>query len=153
MKFQPSSKNSALDALGILIGDWDTEISLFKADPTARFRGQASFQWLEGGAFVLQHAQIPNSDFPSVTAVIGPDDAAGTYCMLYSDSRGVSRIYQMILSENDLKLRRDFPGFSQRFTATFSENKNILSGSWEASNDGTNWEHDFNIKYTKINKP
>ncbi len=35
-----------------------------------------------------QHFEVPNSDFPRAIAIIGPDDAAKTYCMLYSDSRG-----------------------------------------------------------------
>ena len=152
MEFQSPKLNAALESLGVFIGDWETEISSFRGDPSARYRGQASFEWLERGAFVVQRAQVPNSAFPSSTAVLGPDDTAGTYCMLYFDSRGVSRIYQMSLGEGVWKLWRDFPGFFQRFTAAISEDHNILDGFWEMSSDGTNWEHDFNIKYMKIAK-
>ena len=153
MELQPSMINPGLDALGVFIGDWEIEISSVRDNPSARIHGSASFQWLEGGAFLLQHTQIPGSPFPATTAVIGPDDAAGTFGMLYFDSRGVSRIYQMSLSEGVWKLWRDFPEFSQRFTATFSEDHNILNGSWEMSTDGLSWEHDFDIKFTKIGKP
>ena len=152
MGIQPTMSNSALQSMGVFIGEWEIEISSFRADPSARFLGHASFRWAEGGSFVLMQAQVPSSDFPSSTALMGPDDLAGTYCMLYFDSRGVSRIYQMSLSENAWKLWRDFPDFSQRFTATFNNDHNVLAGSWEASTDGMNWEHDFNIKYTKIEK-
>lgn len=152
MENQASRPNAALEFLGVFLGEWNIEISSFQEDPSAVFHGHALFQWLEGGAFLLERSQVPGTDFPSVTAVIGPDDAAGSYCMLYSDSRGVSRIYQMSLSESTWKLWRDFPGFSQRFIATFNDDRRILTGYWENSTDGSNWERDFNIKYAKVNK-
>ena len=150
---QPPKSNAALESLAIFIGEWETEISSIRDNPTLRVRGRASFRRAEGGAFLLLEAEVPNSDFPTFTALIGPDDSAGTYCMLYFDSRGVSRIYQMSLEENTWKLWRDFPGFAQRFIATISEDHNLLNGAWEISTDGTSWEHDFSIKYTKIDKP
>jgi len=99
---------------------------------------------------LCQHFEVPNSDFPRAIAIIGPDDAAETYCMLYSDSRGVSRIYQMSLGGGIWKMWRDFPGFSQRFTGTFSDANNTINASWEKSSDGSNWEHDFDLTYRKI---
>lgn len=151
MEFQPSLTNPALQSLAVLIGEWEIEISAFEADPSARFHGHTSFRWLEGGAFLQQHAQVPGTDFPSVTAVIGPDDEAGIFCMLYFDSRGVSRIYQMSLEQRRLTLWRDFPGFSQRFVALFNADYSMITGSWEKSTDGSSWEHDFDIRYVKIN--
>ena len=150
MENQPSRSNTALEFLGVFLGKWNIEISSFQEDPSAVYRGNASFQWLEGGAFLSQRSQVPGTDFPRVTAVIGPDDTASAYCMLYADSRGVSRIYQMSLTDGIWKLWRDFPGFSQRFTATFDGSYRILTGAWENSPDGSNWRHDFNIKYTKV---
>jgi hypothetical protein len=84
------------------------------------------------------------------TWIIGPDDAAGTYCVLHYDSRGVSRIYQMSLSDGVWKVWRDFPGFSQRFSGNFSEDGNTITASWEKSVDGSKWEHDFDLTYTKL---
>jgi len=144
--------NPALERLDVFVDEWDIQITAmsFHADKTAVVRGHASFEWTEDGAFLVQHSEIPNSDFPRNTSVIGPDDAAESYCMLYSDSRGVSRIYQMSLSGNDWKLWRDFPGFSQRFIATFSDDHNAINGRWEKSADGSNWELDFNETYTRV---
>src|SRR5574342_850816 len=91
---QPLSKlNPSLERLGVLAGDWDVEVSNipFYHDPSTILHGRASFQWLEDGAFMVEYSEPPSSDFPRSTALIGPDDAAGTYCMLYFDSRGVSR--------------------------------------------------------------
>ena len=82
--------------------------------------------------------------------IIGRDEAAETYCVLYSDARGVSRIYQMSLSNGYWKQWRDALGFSQRFTGIFSADGQNIEGRWESSHDGLNWELDFNLTYQKI---
>ena len=56
----------------------------------------------------------------------------------------------MSLRENTWKLWRDFPGFSQRFTGTFSDDHKIITARWEKSGDGSKWELDFNLTYTKV---
>jgi hypothetical protein len=48
------------------------------------------------------------------------------------------------------KLWRDSPGLSQRFIGTFSDDGNSISGHWEKSADGSNWEHDFDLTYTNV---
>jgi hypothetical protein len=122
----------------------------FDPDPSAVVQGRGSLAWLEGGAFVIQHSEISHSDFPRSTAVIGADDEAGTYRMLYYDSRGVSRIYRMTFSGGIWTLWRDSPGFHQRFHGTFSEDGKVITARWERSSDGSNWEHDFALTYTKV---
>lgn len=82
--------------------------------------------------------------------MIGADDAAETYCMVYFDSRGVSRIYQMTLSGDIWTIWREFPGFSQRFNGMFSDDNNVITARWEKSGDGLNWEHDFDLTYTRV---
>ena len=148
----PFRSNPALDQLAPFIGEWDIEITSmsFHPDPSAVVRGHSSFAWLEGGAFLIQHSEIPNSDFPTSTAVMGPDEEAATYAMLYSDSRGVSRIYRMTFSGGIWTLWRDFPGFSQRFHGMFSEAGRLITARWERSSDGSKWELDFALTYTKV---
>jgi hypothetical protein len=81
--------------------------------------------------------------------VIGGDESTETYCALYFDSRGVSRIYQMSLNDGVWKMWREAPGFRQRFTGTFSDDGGTIRGYWERSADGSHWEHDFDLTYTK----
>jgi hypothetical protein len=69
--------------------------------------------------------------------------------MHYFDPRGVARIFEMSLSDGVWKIWRTSPDFSQRFTGTFSDNSKTITGFWEKSSDGTNWEHDFDMTYTK----
>ena len=143
--------NPALDQLEPFIGEWNIEITnmSFDSDPSAVVRGHSSFGWLEGGAFLIQHSEIAHPDFPRSTAVVGPDEGAETYRMLYYDSRGVSRIYRMSLSGGIWTLWREFAGFSQRYNGVFSENGRIITAYWEKSGDGSNWERDFDLTYTK----
>lgn len=147
------NRNPALERLSSFVGEWDLEISSvrsFQNNPVAVIRGHASFQWLEGGAFLLERSEVSNPDFPRATAMIGPDADAETYCMLYFDSRNVSRIYNMTMTGTTWTLWREFPGFSQRFSGMFSEDNNVITGRWEMSSDGSTWELDFNITYTRV---
>ena len=146
-----NQRNSALERLAIFVGEWNLEITSmsFHTDPSAVEHGRTSFNWLEGGAFLIQHSEISATDFPRSTAVIGPDDEAETYSMLYFDSRGVSRIYRMTFHGGIWTLWRDFPGFSQRFHGMFSEDHNTITARWEKSSDGSHWERDFDLTYTR----
>src|SRR5512140_3174134 len=95
----PSKFNPSLERLGVLAGDWDIEVSRmsFSPDPSAVVHGHSSLAWLEGGTFMIGRSEPPTPDFPGSTMIMAPDDEAGTYCALYYDSHGVSRIYQMSL--------------------------------------------------------
>ncbi len=139
---QTLTPNPALKNLGLFVGKWNVELA-FPAHPSAIVRGQAAFEWLEGGAFVVEQ-------WGDSTWIIGPDDSTETYCTLYHDGRGVSRVYQMSLSDGLWKMWREAPGFSQRFTGTFSEDGNTIRATWEKSSDGSHWEHDFDLTYTKV---
>jgi hypothetical protein len=146
-----NQRNPALERLDIFVGEWNLEITSmsFHTDPSAVEHGHTSFDWLEAGAFLIQHSEISATDFPRSMAVIGPDDEAETYSMLYFDSRGVSRIYRMTFHGGIWTLWRDFPGFSQRFHGMFSEDHNTITARWEKSNDGSHWEQDFDVTYTR----
>jgi hypothetical protein len=39
--------------------------------------------------------------------------------------------------------------FRQRFTGTFSEDGNIISGAWEKSLNGSDWAHDLALTYRR----
>ncbi len=69
--------------------------------------------------------------------------------MLYSDQRGVARIYQMSLQGGIWKMWRESPGFSQRLTGSFSDDGNTITVHGELSRDGANWERDLDVTYTR----
>jgi hypothetical protein len=89
------------------------------------------------------------------TAVIGVDDGTGEFTQLYADARGTRRVYAMSLRDGVWTLRRDEPGFRQRYTGTLSADGDTITGYWEMSRDtgpdrdGT-WSKDFDITFTRI---
>jgi hypothetical protein len=44
---------------------------------------------------------------------------------------------------------RDAPGFHQRFSATVSADGDTMDGRWEISNDGVDWNLDFELTYVR----
>ena len=54
------------------------------------------------------------------------------------------------MRDNVWKLWRDSPDFSQRFTGTFSDDGKTITGRWENLSDRSNWEHDFDLMYVKV---
>ena len=61
----------------------------------------------------------------------------------------------MEFSDGVWTLGREFPDFtpldfSQRFTGRFSGDGQRIDGRWETSRDGSDWEHDFDLTYTKV---
>jgi hypothetical protein len=139
----------ALERLGRLVGEWQTVIHMPSISPDP-FYGRTIFEWSELGPFLIERARVEGEGWPVGTSIIGGDDTTNTYVMLESDSRGVFRIYQMSLSDTELKRWRDAPGFAQRFTGTFSADGQTITGAAETSSDGVQWEKDFDLTYTKL---
>lgn len=136
--------NPTLKELEPLIGAWEVEVPQFGGP-----RGAATFEWLEGGAYLRLHATAPDP-VPTSTWIVGRDDASETCTALYYDSRGVSRVYRMTFGGGVWKLWRDAPGFCQRFSGTLGDDGATIRGAWETSADGSSWEHDFDLNYTRV---
>jgi hypothetical protein len=146
-----SIPNPALVGLEILVGEWSIEPSNVSSlpDATEFAKGQVRFDWQDGGAFLASHAENENKDFPDAIMVIGRDDSVQTYSVLYFDSRGVSRIYEMSFEAKTWKMWRNAPGFNQRFTGEFSADNKTITAHWDRSEDGVNWQLDFNLVYRR----
>jgi hypothetical protein len=136
--------NPALAQLEALIGEWEVEVPQFPGQ-----RGRAVFEWLEGGAFLRFHADAPDPA-PSATLIISRDDTSDDYTIFHYDSRGVSRVYQMSFGERVWRIWRQAPGFCQRFLGSLAEDGRSIKATWEKSPDGSSWEHDIDLIYTKV---
>jgi hypothetical protein len=141
-------ENPALRALAPLIGAWRVQL-FFPTDPPGTVSGVATFEWLEGGRFFVMRTGNPDEGSPSSVCVIGRDDAGEDFTSLYFDDRGVSRIYHMSFDGGEWKRWRGAPGFAQRFTGTVSDDGNTITAEWQRSADGVDWEHDFDLVYTR----
>jgi hypothetical protein len=144
-----SATNPALSDLEVLLGRWQVEMR-FPTDPPTRVLTSSTVSWHEDGAFLKMHNGIETPESPWSTSIVSRDETTQTYCMLYYDWRGTSRIYQMSLEHGQWKQWRQAPGFSQRFIGTFSEDGRTITARWELSSDGEQWERDFDLTYTRV---
>lgn len=142
---------SSLQAFNRLVGEWDM-VGTHPGFPSP-VHGHSAFQWRMEGNLLEWHFDWESSGPPSALIVIGHDDMVETACMLYSDERGVARIYQMSMENGIWKMWRDSPGFSQRMTGRFSGDGNTITVRGELSRDGSKWEPDLDITYTRIDAP
>lgn len=146
-----SQHNPALADLEFLSGEWDMELSnapfLPRHDDVAH--GHVSFEWVEDGALLVMRQSEQSGQPPSARWAIGRDESGPGYTVLYSDSRGVSRVYEMGFSDGLWQLWRNTPEFSQRFEGRVSSDGNTITSHWEKSFDGDTWEHDFDITYAR----
>jgi hypothetical protein len=150
----PGERPASLDRLNVLVGQWQVEAT-FKAgffgpgSPAQTSRGRTTFQWLDGRYFLTQRFVNEHPAFPSGIAIIGPGGERDMLAQHYYDSRGVNRVYRMSLDSREWKLWREAPGFWQRCTGVISEDGTTITGAWEASADGREWKHDFDLAYIR----
>lgn len=140
--------NPALLPLSGLVGEWET-IGTHPYLPDMILHGHTSFNWIEGGAFLIMHSEIDEPEIPSGIAIFGSDDSTGEYFMLYFDERKVSRKYDVSFQGKNIKWSRNSSDFSQRMTLTFADNNTIISKG-EMSKDGKIWENDLELTYNRV---
>jgi hypothetical protein len=149
---RPSTELAPLEPL---VGEWSVE-AIAPWAPPSDLRGRTVFEWMTGGNFLVQRWEVPVPEAPDGLAVIGPDpENSGGYLQHYFDSRGVARVYAMTFDNGVWTLSRtaaDFSplDFSQRFTGTFGDDGRTICGGWELAHDGSTWEHDFDLVYTRV---
>src|SRR3954453_8195292 len=132
-------RNGALEPLAPLIGQWRTT-GTHPLIPGTTFHGRTSFEWHEGGAFVLMRSETAEPEIPSAVVVVGSDDAAGTFTMIYFDERGISRRYAVEVAAGEVCWHRDEAGFAQRMVGTIFADDKRLNVHGTRSHDGGPWE-------------
>jgi hypothetical protein len=146
---QPTAEK-ALEELEVLVGQWTQEAVPPGGEPWPG-EARATFEWLEGsdGRLLVERSTVDMPEAPNGVCVIGCDAANGTYYQLYSDERGVCRVYEMTIGGGEWKLWRSGEPFDQRFTATISDDDNTITGRWEL-NEGDGWKTDFDLTYRRV---
>ncbi|MEA2212675.1 MAG: hypothetical protein QOF83_2623 [Solirubrobacteraceae bacterium] len=145
---QPHTQYAEFKGWQWLVGTWATEAT-HPALPGTVVRGEAIFEWLEGQRFLIQRSHHDHPEIPDAIAVTGIVD--GKASMHYFDPRGVHRVFAVKITAEEWRFWNDAPGFSQRFTHTFSDDGNAINGQGELSrDDGTTWEHDLAITYRRV---
>jgi hypothetical protein len=144
-----ATAHDALRRLEPLIGTWALEAIPPGGEP---WPGQArsTIEWHDSRAHVIQRSMNEMPEAPNAISIMGCDAANGTYFQLYSDDRGVCRVYEMSIGDGEWRLWRTGAPFAQRFTARFQDDGNAIVGRWETAIDGTHYELDFDLTYRRI---
>lgn len=153
----------SLEPLDRLVGTWTTEAT-HPLVPGVIVRGTTTFEWLEGERFLIQRARTDHPDFPDAISIIGHMEhdrvgAAGGAVpaaadasplrVHYFDSRGVFRVFEASIDERTWRLWREAPGFSQRFTGTFSDDGDVIHGLSQLRREDVHWMDDLRITYRR----
>jgi len=141
--------NPRLAAFTPFIGEWTT-VGHHSMIEGVTLHGRTVFEWHEGGGFVRVRSEIEEPGIPSGIVLIGSDDGAETFTMLYFDERAVSRRYEVAVDGAVVRWWRTAPGFSQRYELTMSADGDTLRGVSSLSKDDATWEQDLELSYTRV---
>jgi hypothetical protein len=95
--------------------------------------GSITFEWLDGGRFVVVRSHNDHDLFPDAISVIGaPETGDG----LVSLDDGVWRMW------------RDAAGFDQRFSATLGHDS--FEGLFELATTPGDWKDDLKVTYRRV---
>jgi hypothetical protein len=131
-----------------LIGTWSTEARHPLVDEVVT--GGATFEWLEGGHFVVLRSHNDHELFPDAISVIGRPESGEGLVLEYFDSRGVRRTYDVSLEDGVMRWWRDSPGFDQRSTAKLAPDEfEFVSELAEAPGE---WRADLRAIYRRVSQ-
>jgi hypothetical protein len=136
----------ALRPFDALIGTWATEATHPMFDGAVP--GRMTFEWLEGGHYLVQRSHNEHELFPDAICVIGAPEAGDGLVMEYFDSRGVRRTYGISIDDGVLRIWRDAPGFDQRYSATPAPDR--FEGRWELARTPGDWHDDLSVAYRRL---
>ena len=140
-----TERHPALGPFDALIGTWATEATHPLFD--AVVPGSATFEWLEGGHFLVQRSRNEHELFPDAIGVIGAPEGGDGLVMEYFDSRGVRRTYGVSLEDGVLRIWRDDPTFAQRFSAALGHDR--FEGRWQLARAPGDWRDDLDVVYRR----
>lgn len=138
---QPTAE-AALARLEPLVGEWAVEATWPNGD---RWPGTASVTWHESGRHLVMRATLDHPEAPDNVSIIGCDGANGTYSFLYSDERGVCRIFDLTVGDRVWTFERSGEPFAQRLTWTLGDGGDTITAQVEMSEDGGDFRPDFDM--------
>jgi hypothetical protein len=137
--------SEALAPFAAVIGTWDTESKHVALDDAVP--GHWTFEWLQGGHFVVLRSHNDDPQLPDGLVIIGaPEDGDGLVAE-YFDDRGVRRTYTASVEDGVLRWWRDAPGMDQRLTAVLGEDE--FEADAELATTPGEWRHDMKVTFRR----
>ena len=140
-----TERDPALEPFEVLIGTWDTVATHPVVDGVVP--GTVTFEWLEGGRFIVQRSHNEHELFPDAICVIGAPEAGEGLVMEYFDSRGVRRTYA------DLARRRRVAHLARRSrvrSALLGDvGHDTFEGIYQLARTPGDWQDDLRVTYRR----
>ena len=136
--------------LQFLIGTWNTEGTIWQdGERTGEIKGTDSYEWAAGGFYILHLVNVMMTEKKvEVVELIGYDDTNRSYIMHSFDNEGNKMIMHAVSEkEGEIKIQSD----NMRSTLN-AGNKDQMEARWEKSEDGVQWKHWMDMKFTRILK-
>jgi hypothetical protein len=140
-----TQRDPSLEPFDTLVGAWDTEATHPSVEGSVA--GSTTFEWLEGGHFLVQRSRTDHELFPDGISVIGAPEAGDGLVMEYFDSRGVRRTYGVAIDDGVLRIWRDDPDFAQRFSAALGPD--AFDGLWQLARTPGDWKDGLAIAFRR----
>jgi hypothetical protein len=137
-----------LEPFEAMIGEWTMELTHPSLEDTV-VPGRVTYEWLQGGRFLIQRAVNDHPVIPDSISVIGVMEGDDELSMQYFDSRGVHRVYGIAFDGSELTMQRDDPGFDQRASAKLSDDGSTLEGVWQLNQDDEGFKDDLAFTYRR----
>jgi len=143
---EPGPAHKLLD---VFTGKWNTE-GFTIADPegsSQKIQATDIYEWLPGGFFLIHHADAQVGDEKiNIIEIIGYNDSDKSYYSHSFDSRGNYATFRLSINEGLLKIT----GTTERFTGKINREATLITGKWERSDNGLDWQHSMDVKLTKV---
>lgn len=142
---QAPTPHPDLQRLSALVGKWDWQGRSKSGDFTVT--GWDTFEWLEGGFFLVERWEFDTAGEPSSgIAITGYDDPSQTCRTSYFDSGGTFDTYELEVRDDVLRITWD----KYRFKGSFNKAGDTVNGTWEQSSDGSKWEYWYDLQMSKV---
>jgi hypothetical protein len=126
-EYQAPEPNSDLKGLDRLVGTWKI---------SAGAQGQVTYEWMEGGFFLIQHVdleqygqKIKGMEIIGHLQPFGEDPSQDIHSRFY-DNMGNTLDYVYELEGDSLTIWGGEKGSPAYYKGTFSEDGNTLAGDW-----------------------
>ena len=140
-----TDRDPALAALDVLVGTWDTEGKHRLFEEVVY--GTTTFEWLEGGHFLIQRSHVDDEHFPEAITIIGPPAEGDGLVAEWFDSRGIRRTLTTTVEDGVWRMEREEPGFDQRSTAWLGQDSfEVLA---ELAETPGNWVEDLRVTFRR----
>ena len=143
---QPGSEHMKLEPL---VGIWKTRGSTIASAsmPAVEFSGTDSYEWLQGGFFLLHRVDVLMGDRRVIgVETIWFDPARRCYRTHFVDVEGQTSTYEAQLDGREWTLA----SLADRFAGHFSEDWATISGRWERTVGDADWEPWMDVTLTRV---